>query len=82
MQVDVGTPVSVSAPHTCAVKAVLLAEATSTPLRVYPDAFEPVVKFCENALYSPHVRMPLPMLLTSASAGGVSASAGRVTITT
>ena len=45
VQVEVGRPL-VSAPHTCAVKAVLPAEATSTPVRVYPDAFEPVPKPC------------------------------------
>ena len=41
-QVDVGTPL-VLVPHTCAVKSVLLAETMSTPVRVYPSSFEPVV---------------------------------------
>ena len=42
VQVDVGTPV-VLVPHTFAMKPVLLAETMSTPVRVYPPPFEPVV---------------------------------------
>ena len=45
---DVGYPVPVAVSHTCTVKPVVLAETTSTPVRVYPDAFEPVVKLCAN----------------------------------
>ena len=48
VQSDVSAP-PLSVPHTCTVKPVLLAEATSTPVRVYPSAFEPVVKACETA---------------------------------
>ena len=50
VQVDVGKRVPESTPHTCAVKPVLLAETTSTPVRVYPSSLEPVVNLCEYAL--------------------------------
>ena len=48
VQVDVGSR-SESTPHTFAVKPVLLAETTSTPVRVYPSSFEPVSNLCETA---------------------------------
>ena len=53
-QADVGRLV-LSTPHTCAVKPVLLAETTSTPVRVYPSSFEPVVNGCETCLLPPVV---------------------------
>ena len=49
VQVDVGSPLLL-VPHTFAVKPVLLAETTSTPVRMYPDGFEPVVNTCARRL--------------------------------
>ena len=82
VQVDVGSPLE-SVPHTCAVKPVVLAESTSTPVRVYPDAFEPVVNPCAIALEKYELEFELwPTLLTRASAGGVTGvMAARVTVT-
>ena len=46
VQVDVGPPL-VSVSHNSIVKAVVVAETMSTPVRMYPDGFEPVVNLCE-----------------------------------
>ena len=55
VHVVVGNP-ELSVSHNCAVKPmlvaesmVLVAETMSTPVRVYPDAFEPVVNPCDKS---------------------------------
>ena len=77
VQVDVGFRVSESTPHTCAVKPVLLAETTSTPVRVYPSSFEPVVNLCDHALLEFTSLLDWPVLLTRVVAVCASALGGR-----